>query len=109
MELALGFNTSGAETVANLAKGASVMKAFNTTGFNNMQNPVYAGKPATMLFCTDDPAAQKIGERLIRDVGFDPVYAGPLKQARYLEPLAMLWISMSIKQGREFAFSIVRR
>lgn len=109
MELALGLNTSGGEQVAALAKSTSVLKAFNTTGFGNMQNPVYAGKPVTMLFCTDDPAAQKIGERLIRDVGFEPVFAGPLKMARYLEPLAMLWISMSMKQGRDFAFTILRR
>jgi len=109
MELAIGLNTSGGEQVANLAKSTSVVKAFNTTGFGNMQNPVYAGKPVTMLFCTDDPAAQKIGERLIRDVGFEPVFAGPLKLARYFEPLALLWISMVPKLGLNFALTLVRR
>jgi predicted dinucleotide-binding enzyme len=109
MELAVGLNTSGGEQVASLAKSASVVKAFNTTGFGNMQNPIYAGKPVSMLFCTDDEAAQKIGERLIRDVGFEPVFAGPLKLARYFEPLAMLWISMTPKLGLNFAFTLVRR
>jgi len=107
--LAVGFDSSGAETIAGLVSGASVVKAFNTTGFNNMANPVYGGKAVSMLFATDDQAARKAAELLIRDVGFDPVYAGPLKQARYLEPLAMLWISMSQQQGREFALTVVRR
>lgn len=108
-QLALGFNSSGAEKVATLAPGARVAKAFNTTGFNNMKNPLYGGKPITMPFCADDPAAQKAAERLIRDVGFEPLFAGPLRQARYLEPFAMLWITMSQQQGREFAFTLVRR
>lgn len=108
-ELAVGFNTSGAEKVARLASGAHVAKAFNTTGFNNMQNPLYNGKPLTMLFCSDDPEAQETTAQLIRDVGFEPVFVGPLKQSRYLEPLAMLWITMSQRQGREFALTLVRR
>jgi predicted dinucleotide-binding enzyme len=62
-----------------------------------------------MLFCTDDPVARETAQRLIRDVGFEPVFVGSLKQARYLEPLAMLWITMSQQQGREFALTIVRR
>jgi 8-hydroxy-5-deazaflavin:NADPH oxidoreductase len=109
LELAVGLNTSGAEQVAQLASGARVAKAFNTTGFNNMKNPSYGGKPVSMLFCSDDSTAKNTCEKLIRDVGFDPVFAGPLKQARYLEPMAMLWITMSIQGGRDFAFTIVRR
>lgn len=62
-----------------------------------------------MLFCSDDAGARKTVEQLVRDVGFEPVFAGPLKQARYLEPLAVLWISMSQQQGRDFAFAVVRR
>lgn len=108
-ELALGFNTSGGEKVASLARGARVVKAFNTTGFKNMENPRYDGRPATMLFSTDDPAAQSVVEKLIRDVGFEPLFAGPLKQARYLEPLAMLWISLTPRLGLEFAFNLAHR
>jgi 8-hydroxy-5-deazaflavin:NADPH oxidoreductase len=108
-ELAVGFNTSGAEKVASLATGSAVVKAFNTTGFDNMQKPRYDGRPLTMLFCTDDPTAQHAAEHLIADVGFEPVFAGPLKQARFLEPLAMLWITMSQRLGRDFALTLVRR
>jgi predicted dinucleotide-binding enzyme len=107
--LAVGFDTSGSEKVARWAAGARVAKAFNTTGFNNMRDPVYDGKPAAMLFSTDDPAAQETTAQLIRDVGFEPAFVGAVKQARYLEPLAMLWIAMSQSQGRDFAFTLVRR
>lgn len=111
LELAQGFNTSAAEQTASLAKSAKVVKAFNTTGAGNMENTKYDGKPITMFFATDDAAAQKVGEQLVRDAGFEPVFAGPLKQARYLESLAMLWISMAVKYGygTNFAFTMVRR
>lgn len=108
-ELSVGFNTSAGEEVARLAKGARVAKAFNTTGFGNMANPKYNSGPVTMLFCTDDPAARQITEQLVRDVGFAPQFAGPLKLARYFEPLAMLWISLSQQLGHDFAFNVVRR
>ena len=108
-ELSIGHTTSAGEQVASLAKGARVVKAFNTTGADNMKNPVYHGKPISMLFCTDDAAARKIGEQLVRDVGFEPVYTGPLKHARYMEPLAMLWISLTQQLGRDFALTIAKR
>jgi 8-hydroxy-5-deazaflavin:NADPH oxidoreductase len=109
LELVLGLNTSGGEQVASLAKGARVVKAFNTTGFGNMKDPKYAGRRITMLYATDDAAAAPIAEQLIRDVGFEPEFAGPLRQARYLEPFATLWISMTSRLGRDFAFTLVRR
>ncbi|HYL69029.1 MAG TPA: NADPH-dependent F420 reductase [Candidatus Limnocylindria bacterium] len=109
LELVLGLSTSGGEQVASLAKGARVVKAFNTTGFGNMKNPKYGGRGVTMLYATDDSAAASIAEQVIRDVGFEPEFAGPLRQARYLEPFAALWISMTNRLGRDFAFTLVRR
>ena len=48
---------------------------------------------------------------LAADLGFDPLDAGPLKQARLLEPFAMLWISLALQYGygREIAFQFMRR
>lgn len=109
LDLALGFNTSGGEQVAAQAKGARVAKAFNTTGAGNMQNPKYGGRGVTMLYATDDSSAASIAEQLVRDVGFDPEFAGPLKQARYLEPICALWISLVPRLGLNFAFTIVKR
>jgi predicted dinucleotide-binding enzyme len=108
-ELTAGFSTSGGEQVAAQARNARVVKAFNTTGFGNMENPVYEGKATFMPFCGDDEAACATVRQLVQDVGFDPVFVGPLKVARYLEPFAMLWITIAMKQGRDFAFAMLRR
>ena len=43
-----------------------------------------------MAYCGDDDSAKQIAAVLISDVGFDPVDAGPLRIARYMEPFALL-------------------
>jgi 8-hydroxy-5-deazaflavin:NADPH oxidoreductase len=42
------------------------------------------------VYCGDDSGSKAIAAELIRDVGFDPVDAGPLKIARYTELFALL-------------------
>lgn len=106
-----GTTTSGAEQVAQWASGSKVVKCFNTVGFNIMENTGFPeGKP-TMLYCGDDSEAKNAARQLAADAGFDPQDAGPLEQARFLEPFAMLWITMAMKYGfgREMAFRLMRR
>jgi len=109
--LEIGHTTSAAEQVANWATGAKVVKIFNTTGSNNMENSKYPGGTPVMFYCGDDPGAKKAAAQLAGDLGFEPIDAGGLVMARALEPLAVLWIHLAFAQrmGREFAFSIVRR
>jgi len=109
--LDVGYSTSGAEIVAGWAPGARVVKIFNTTGSPNMANPKYGGEAATMFYCGDDGEAKQIAHQLAADIGFDPVDAGGLTQARLLEPLAMLWISMAVlqKKGTGMALKLMRR
>src|SRR4029079_8960612 len=59
LELALGLTDSAGETVARLAPGAHVVKAFNTTGANNMANSTYASGKVMMPVAGDDAAAKK--------------------------------------------------
>ncbi|MGH9675735.1 MAG: NADPH-dependent F420 reductase [Candidatus Acidiferrum sp.] len=63
--------TSGGEQVAAWAAGARVVKIFNTTGFNNMANPVYPEGASVMLYCGDDAEAKKTAGQLAADLGFD--------------------------------------
>lgn len=109
--LAVAGNTSAGEQVAQWVRGARVVKIFNTTGSNNMENPNYKGVAATMFYCGDDAAAKKIAHQLGTDLGFDPIDSGPLKNARLLESIAMLWIWLAVKggAGREIAFKLMRR
>ena len=58
-QLALGHTTSGGEQVQAWAPSAKVVKIFNTTGLENMANPVYPGGRAAMVYAGDDAAARK--------------------------------------------------
>ncbi|OLC13773.1 MAG: F420-dependent NADP oxidoreductase [Candidatus Rokubacteria bacterium 13_1_40CM_69_27] len=109
--LALGHTTSAGEEIARWAAGAKVVKAFNTIGAQHMANPRFDGQSASMFICGDDAAAKKTVASLAAALGFEPVDAGPLTQARLLEPLALLWISMAYAygQGTDIAFRLLRR
>jgi predicted dinucleotide-binding enzyme len=109
--LSVGTTTSGAEQIAAAARGARVIKAFNTTGAENMADSRYPGGAAFMPVCGDDAEARGRVTALAALIGFDAVDCGGLEAARYLEPFAMTWIHMAIKlgQGRNFAFARMKR
>jgi len=102
---------SGGEQVAQWAPGARVVKAFNTTGFENIQNPNFGHDAATMFYAGDDKEAKKLVGQLASDLGFDAVDAGPLSQAQALEVLASFWGGLAYGQqmGRGIAFRLLRR
>ena len=112
--LALGSTTSGAEELQRLLPGAHVVKAFNTYGWENFENSAYPGygdlKPV-MFLCSDDDDAKEKASTLARDIGFEPVDTGGLGMARSLEPLALLWIRLAIREGRNphFVWGVMRR
>ena len=109
--LEIGHLTSGGEQVAKWAAGARVVKMFNTTGANNLADPGYGGRGITMLYCGDDESAKDLAAQLATDIGFEPIDAGPLSEARLLEPLALLWIHLAMfrDQGRDIALTLLRR
>jgi predicted dinucleotide-binding enzyme len=109
--LAIGHNDSAGETVARLAPGARVVKAFNTTGANNMADSHYPTGKLMMPVAGDDSAAKATVMSLAADLGFEPIDVGPLAMSRHLEPMAMVWIKLAIVQklGRNFGFALLRR
>ncbi len=102
---------SGGEQIATLLPDAKVVKAFNTTGFENMQNPRYEEGAVTMFYAGDDAKAKTVVRSLAQDLGFDPVDAGGLAQSHALEILASLWGSLAYgqKMGRGIGFRLMRR
>jgi predicted dinucleotide-binding enzyme len=110
--LVLGHTTSGAEEIAKLSMDASVVKAFNAV-FAEVyasQNPKIDGQTISIFFAGDDAEAkQKVGE-LIEHLGFDAVDAGPLQNARYLEPLSLLNIHLGrvLGFGTHIGFALLR-
>jgi NADPH-dependent F420 reductase len=109
--LTLGTAPSAAEEIAVWAPGAKIVKAFNTVSDATMVNPWFGTQKATMFFCADDEAAKGIVRQLTDDLDLEPVDAGPLTNARYLESLAMLYIHLAIfgGWGAECAFKMVKR
>jgi 8-hydroxy-5-deazaflavin:NADPH oxidoreductase len=106
--LAVGHDTSAAEMIAQWAPGARVVKTFNHIGWEQLPNPVYPGR-AAMFYCGDDAAAKQVVKGLIEDLRFVAVDAGPLRAARLLEPLGMLWSQLAREQGlgRKIAFALL--
>ena len=110
--LALGHTTSGAEEIARLFLDANVVKAFNAV-FAEVyvsQNPKIGGQTISIFFAGDDvEAKERVGE-LIERMGFDPVDAGPLQNARYLEPLSLLNIHLGrvLGFGTHIGFALLR-
>ncbi|MEO8189861.1 MAG: NAD(P)-binding domain-containing protein [Acidobacteriota bacterium] len=111
--LAIGHTSSGAEEIARLAPDARVVKAFNHSYAELLdRGPDFERGSASVLFCGDDPAAKATVAGLISAGGFHPVDAGPLASARYLEPLALLFVELVRGQNRgpsEIALSILTR
>ena len=107
----LGHSTSAAERIAAWSPGSRVVKAFNSASTKVMRDPQFGEHQATMFYCGDDAAAKRIVHQLVGDLGFEPVDAGPLTSARYLEPLAMLYIHLAFQQGwgSNCAFKIMKR
>ena len=109
--LEIGHSTSAAEKLAALVPDARVVKAFNTVGYGILANPRFGDSKVMMMIAGDHAAAKQRTMSLAADLGFEPIDAGPLMQARLLESLAMLWISLAMKGGlgRDFAFGLLRR
>lgn len=109
--LLLGTTTSAAEAIGQWAPQARVVKAFNTVGANIMANPDFGTHKVALFYCGDDKLAKEQVHQLATSLGFDALDAGPLTQARLLEPFAMLWISLAYAAGfgRGIGFQFLRR
>lgn len=102
MGLTIGHSTSAAEQIATAFPGAKVVKAFNTVFAQVLaQGAAFgAGHVVPVYFAGDDAAAKATVSALIASAGFEPVDAGPLKNARYLEPVAGLNIYFGYGAGK---------
>src|SRR5690348_6720921 len=102
MGLTLGHDTSAAEEIAKAIPEADVVKAFNTLFAQVLaEGPKFAdGQVAPSFVASDSERAKQTATALIESIGFTAVDAGPLKNARYLEPLAGLNIYLGYGAGR---------
>ena len=112
-ELVVAHTSSGAEVIANKIPGARIVAAFQAVPSEVFFDVFEARQSATrpsLVYCGDDANSKAIAAQLIRDVGFDPVDAGPLCIARYTEPFAMLIAQLAYEGpgGPELAYRFER-
>ena len=97
--LSVGYTTSAAEEIQKAVPGARVVKAFNTI-FAQVLGAKPGATKAQVLYAGDDAGAKDAARALIESAGFEAVDAGPLANARHLEPLGMLNIYFGYVAGR---------
>jgi NADPH-dependent F420 reductase len=102
--------TSGGEQVADWLPKARVVKIFNTVGWEIMAQPQYGHEAATMFYAGDDSEAKTVAAQLACEVGFEPIDAGGLAAAGYLENLAGFWgqLAYGQKMGRGIGWRLLR-
>lgn len=91
---------------------AEVVKCFNSTGFENMKDPVYHGEGIDMFMAGDSEKAKDVARQLALDCGFGSCWDfGKADKVELLEKFALSWINLAIMQGhgRNIAFKVVRR
>jgi len=110
--LLVGHTTSAGEEVAKQLPDAKVVKAFNTT-FAQVLNegPAFKNGKAPVFYAGDDASAKDMVKSLIESLGFETVDAGPLTNARYLEPMGMMniWFGYMAKLGNGITPAWIRR
>jgi 8-hydroxy-5-deazaflavin:NADPH oxidoreductase len=99
MSLAIGFTTSGAEELQKKLPKARVVKAFQTVFARHMETGKLGDQRLTTFVAGDDAGAKASVLALANDVGFDAVDAGPLRNARLLEPLGYFNIQLGYVLG----------
>ena len=108
-DLVIAHTSSGAEELARKVPKARVVSAFGTVPsevlFDVFEARRKARKPS-LVYCGDDASGKKVAARLIRDVGFEPIDAGPLRIARYTEPFTLLIARLAYEgdKGPELAY-----
>ena len=107
--LVVAHTSSGAEALAKKLPRAKVVAAFGTVPSEVLFGVFEARRRATrpsLLYCGENAAAKKVVAALIRDVGFEPVDAGPLRIARYTEPFTLLVAQLAYEgdRGPELAY-----
>jgi predicted dinucleotide-binding enzyme len=109
-QLAVGFTTSAAELLQAKAPKARVVKAFNYVFASHMSTGKLNDTALTLFVAGDDAVAKDETRQIGQHIGFDPVDAGPLTNARWLETLGYLNIQLGymVKMGTDIGFALLR-
>jgi predicted dinucleotide-binding enzyme len=110
MDLSIGWSTSAAEELQKLVPKSNVVKAFNTVFAKNQSTGRVNGEQLTAFVAGDNARAKRTVMNLAEDIGFDSLDCGPLKSARYLEPMGVLMITLGFKlqMGTNLGYKLIK-
>jgi predicted dinucleotide-binding enzyme len=97
---------STSDDLAELVPGARLVKAFNTTGFENLTTARDRRTKVAMFVASDDPEAKRIAMELAGQIGFVAEDAGPLANAKALEDMVKVWLALTRTHGRRVGFAL---
>lgn len=101
-----------AEAIMDYTQTRDVVKCFNTTGYNNMENPVYGNHSLDLFMAGDSQKGKNAAKTLATDAGFEQCYdIGGNTEFNRLESFANFWIHLALFQGfgRDIGFKLLRR
>lgn len=107
----VGYSSTTRAILAN-TQTKEVVKCFNTTGFNNMQNPTYGDHALDMFVAGDSLLGREAAKQLAKDAGFAECYEiGGNDKFELMEQFAWFWINLAMfqGQGREIGFKLLKR
>ena len=90
--LVLVYSTSTAEIIQGAAPGAHVVKAFNTLNWRTMVDPDSSGGPVSIPLVGDNAEAKARVAELVEGMGLEAIDIGPLRYARHVEGMLLVWI-----------------
>lgn len=106
-----GFSNTSEVILAN-TQTKDVVKCFNTTGFNNMINPVYHNIAIDAFVAGDSSKGKEVAIGLAKDAGFAECYPiGGNDKFELMEKFAFFWINLAMfqGQGRDIGFKLLKR
>lgn len=108
--LALGHTDSAGEQVQRWLPKARVVKAFNIVGNAHMVQAQFPGGPPDMFICGNDADAKKTVFDICTTFGFVTTDLGGIENARYLEPMAMVWVAYGFRHNTwNHAFKLLHK
>jgi predicted dinucleotide-binding enzyme len=92
-----------------LPEGAHGVRAFNSLGWENLADPLFAGVAADLFYAAEEGRAKDVAESLIADVGLGPVWVGGAESVVLVDSLTRLWLTLAFqrKLGRRLALKLL--
>jgi len=104
----IAVETSNAELIQGWAPDAHVVKAFNTLNWRTMIDPASAGGPVSIPLVGDNDDAKATVAALVSGIGLEPIDLGPLRYARHVEGMLIVWLNNRYAGGEAFDYYLRR-